>query len=148
MQQTARCEQLRELIDTELPTDEFQRLARIDALLRVSAPGHEDEAASLLPRVRVAAPSEGRSAPPLDERPPSDEGVRPMLSVVTTPPAASGSTPRTSAKQTHGLKLTFSELVLIHKSLQAVKTLGALPLQDELLNDTIELVDQALNRSV
>jgi hypothetical protein len=29
-----------------------------------------------------------------------------------------------------------------------VKTLGALPPQDELLNDTIQLVDQALNRAV
>jgi hypothetical protein len=35
--------------------------------------------------------------------------------------------------------------VLIYKSLQAVKTLGALPPDDELLEDTIEAVDQALN---
>jgi len=68
--------------------------------------------------------------------------------MVTTPPAARESTRHTRDTQTHELKLTFSELALIHKSLQAVKTLGALPLQDELLNDTIELVDQALNRSI
>jgi hypothetical protein len=40
------------------------------------------------------------------------------------------------------------ELALVHKSLQAVKTLGALPPQDELLNDTIQLVDQAMKRAV
>jgi hypothetical protein len=34
------------------------------------------------------------------------------------------------------------------KSLQAVKTLGVLSPQDELLSDTIQLVDQALNRAV
>ena len=45
----------------------------------------------------------------------------------------------------HELTLTYDELVLIYKSLQAVKTLGALPPDDELLEDTIEAVDQALN---
>ena len=47
-----------------------------------------------------------------------------------------------------GVVLTFDELVLIYKSLEAVKTLGALPPQDELLGDTIQVVDQALNRVV
>jgi hypothetical protein len=46
------------------------------------------------------------------------------------------------------LQLSFGELALIYKSLQAVKTLGALPPQDELLNDTLQLVDQALNAGV
>ncbi len=55
--------------------------------------------------------------------------------------------PRTDA-QKHELKLTFDELALIYKSLQAVKTLGALPLQDEVLNDTIQLVDEALDKAV
>jgi hypothetical protein len=41
--------------------------------------------------------------------------------------------------------LTFDELALIYKSLQAAKTLGALPPEDELLDDTMQLVDQALN---
>ena len=45
------------------------------------------------------------------------------------------------------LQLTFDELALIYKSLQAAKALGALPPQDELLNDRIQLVDQALNRA-
>jgi hypothetical protein len=37
---------------------------------------------------------------------------------------------------------------LIHKSLQAVRTLAVLPPRDELLDDTIELVDQALDAEV
>jgi hypothetical protein len=37
------------------------------------------------------------------------------------------------------------ELGLIYKSLEAVKTLGALSPQDELLEDTIQVVDQSLN---
>jgi hypothetical protein len=44
--------------------------------------------------------------------------------------------------RTHELACTFDELALIYQSLQAVKTLGALPPQDELLDDTIEVVDQ------
>jgi|SRR6188508_512634 len=43
------------------------------------------------------------------------------------------------------LQLSFDELALIYKSLEAVKTLGALPPQDELLEDTIQVVDQSLN---
>jgi hypothetical protein len=74
--------------------------------------------------------------------------ARPSLRLVTTPPATTGSTRQRTDKQTHELKLTFGELALIYKSLQAAKTLGALPPQDELLNDTIQLVDQALNRAI
>jgi len=55
--------------------------------------------------------------------------------------------PRTDA-QTHELKLTFDELALVYKSLQAVKALGALPPQDEVFGDTLQLVDEALNRAV
>jgi hypothetical protein len=50
--------------------------------------------------------------------------------------------------ETLQLKLTFGELVLIFKALQAVKTLDGLPRQDELLNDTIDLVDRALSAAV
>jgi hypothetical protein len=78
----------------------------------------------------------------------SEEGVRPSLRLVTTPRAATGSRSHRTDEQTHELKLTFGELALIYKSLQAVKTLGALPPQDELLNDTIQLVDQALDRAI
>jgi hypothetical protein len=48
----------------------------------------------------------------------------------------------------HELALTFDELALIYKSLQAVKTLGALPPDDELLDDTIHVVDQALDTAL
>jgi hypothetical protein len=46
------------------------------------------------------------------------------------------------------LQLTFDQLAMIHKSLQAVRTLGVLPPRDELLDDTIELVDLALIEAV
>ena len=43
------------------------------------------------------------------------------------------------------VRLTFDELGLIYKSLEAVRTLAALPPQDELLEDTLQIVDQSLN---
>jgi hypothetical protein len=46
------------------------------------------------------------------------------------------------------VRLTFDELALIYKSLEAVKTLGVLPPQDELLQDTIQVVEQSLNTFV
>jgi len=46
------------------------------------------------------------------------------------------------------LELTFDQLALIHKSLQAVRSLGVLPPRDELLDDTMQLVDQALDEAV
>jgi hypothetical protein len=54
---------------------------------------------------------------------------------------------RSGERPRHELKLSFAELVLIYKSLQAVQTLGALALQDELLTDTMQLVDQALTEA-
>lgn len=48
----------------------------------------------------------------------------------------------------HALELTFDQLTLIYKSLQAVKVLAALPPEDELLEDTLQLIDQALERAV
>jgi hypothetical protein len=54
---------------------------------------------------------------------------------------------RRGERPRHELKLSFAELVLIYKSLQAVQTLGALALQDELLTDTMQLVDQALTEA-
>jgi hypothetical protein len=46
------------------------------------------------------------------------------------------------------VRFTFDELALIYKSLEAIKTLGLLPPQDELLEDTIQVVDQSLNTFV
>ncbi len=51
------------------------------------------------------------------------------------------------AEETYELKLSFGELALIYKSLQATKTVGAPPPQDDLLEDTIQLVDLALKRA-
>ena len=74
--------------------------------------------------------------------------LRAPLTLVTAPPATTGSARHRTDRQTYELHLSFGELALIYKSLQAVKTLGALPPQDELLNDTLQLVDQTLNRAV
>lgn len=41
-------------------------------------------------------------------------------------------------------KLGFQELLLIHRSLEAVRTLGLVERQDTLLNDTIQLVEVVL----
>jgi hypothetical protein len=70
------------------------------------------------------------------------------LRLVTAPPGRSESSSAADDGETIALRLRFRELVLIHKSLRAVRTLGALPPQDELLNDTIELVDLALEEAV
>ena len=56
--------------------------------------------------------------------------------------------PQSGEGSRHEVRLTFDELALIYKSLEAVRTLGALPPQDELLQDTIEVVDQSLNTFV
>ena len=50
-----------------------------------------------------------------------------------------------TAEQRHELKLSFDELALIQKSLLAAKSLGVLSQEDELVDDTIQLVDQALD---
>ena len=48
----------------------------------------------------------------------------------------------------HKVQLTFDQLVLIYKSLEAVRTLSVLPQGDELLAETIEIVDRALEDAV
>lgn len=50
-------------------------------------------------------------------------------------------------RPTHELSFTFDELALIYRSLQAMKTLRPSPPQDELLDDTMQLVDQALTEA-
>jgi hypothetical protein len=59
--------------------------------------------------------------------------------------ARSDPRPPQSGEAPKEVRLTYDELALIYKSLEAVKTLGALPPQDELLEDTIQIVDQSLN---
>lgn len=85
---------LRELVGTDLPDREANRLARVDAFLRDAA---------------------GR--------------------------------PNRTLRERTQVRLTFDELALVYKSLQAAKTLGVTPPQDELLEDTIQAVDQALDEA-
>jgi hypothetical protein len=75
------------------------------------------------------------------ERASQEDSVRTRLSIEVPPT-------RSAPASKQELTLTFDELALIYKSLQAVKALGALPSEDELLEDTIQLVDQALNDAI
>jgi hypothetical protein len=218
MGQSARCEQpLRELMDADLPADELERLARVDALLREAAALDQEEAATLSPRARfrdwrattgrsctkvnsparptrdsrdcgyvrasISAALDGelsdltsirardhvghcpscaafranaeRLATVLRSAPPEPAGRplatpperRPSLRLAS-PPTTNRSTAPGRDDQTHVLKLTFGQLALVYKSLQAVKTLDTLPPQAELLNDTIQLVDLAMTEAV
>jgi hypothetical protein len=75
-----------------------------------------------------------------------EDAIRPRPRLVTAGSATASARERES--DTIELMIGFGELTLIYKSLLAVITLGALPPQDELLNDTIQLVDQALERAL
>jgi hypothetical protein len=121
---------LRELIDDDLPAEELERLEQVDALLRVAVM----EACE----VTVQSGEPGRA----------ENGVRPSLRLIGPPSAATGLRPSRGDRQTHQLKLTFAELALVYKSLQAARTLGPGPAQKELLDHTIQLVDQALKGRV
>ena len=88
------------------------------------------------------------SSLPHNERRAGPDALPPKLSLVPSPSTMAAPTQRRREEERHELKLTFGELALIYKSLQAVKTLRLLPPQDELLNDTIQLVDQALHAAV
>jgi len=57
-------------------------------------------------------------------------------------------TPAEAEGRPDELRLGFGELALIYQSLQAAKTLGTRSPQDELLDDTIQLVDAALKRAI
>jgi hypothetical protein len=50
-----------------------------------------------------------------------------------------------TGEQRPELKLSFDQLALIQRSLLAAKSLGILSQEDELVDDTIQLVDQALD---
>ena len=118
--------QLWDLSDADLAADELERMTRVGALLRTVADLDREEAA--------------RSS--------SADANRPSLRVIPTRPPPTASKEATNKDETYELSLTFSQLVLVSKSLQAVKTLGHLPPQDELLDDTIHLVTLALTRAV
>jgi hypothetical protein len=76
----------------------------------------------------------------------SNGASRPALRLAPTPPARGVPTWQTEQRPIE-LKVSFRELTLIHKSLEAAKILGAHE-QDELFNDTIHLVDLALSEAV
>ena len=82
------------------------------------------------------------------KRPTSQEASRASLTLVAAPPTSTESARRGADARTYELRLSLAELAIVYKSLQASKTLEALPWQDELLNDTIQLVDQALKRGL
>jgi hypothetical protein len=55
--------------------------------------------------------------------------------------------PRTAAQECD-LKVSFDELTLIYKSLLAARALGVLSQEEQFVDDTIQLVDQALNAAI
>jgi hypothetical protein len=77
-----------------------------------------------------------------------DSTSGPGLRLVTTPPARTEKSWVAGDEQPIELKLGFRELVLIHRSLEAVRTLGLAQRQDDLLGDTLQLIDVALEGAV
>lgn len=73
---------------------------------------------------------------------------RPDLHLVPPRQSWSEASGRTEGDEAIPMTFTFRELTLIHKSLQAVRTLGVFAPQDELLDDTVHLVDLVLNEAV
>jgi hypothetical protein len=78
----------------------------------------------------------------------TDAVSRPNLRLVTTPPALAESSFVGGDEPPIELKLHFRELVLIHRALQVVRTLDLIERQDILLDDTIQVVDTALEQVV
>jgi hypothetical protein len=76
----------------------------------------------------------------------TDGASRPSLRLVTTPPRMEAAW-IASEEQPIELKLGFRQLDLIYRSLQAIRTLGLVPRQDDLLTDTLQLIDVALEEA-
>jgi hypothetical protein len=153
MQQSQQCApRLRELIDTDVPADELERLARVDALLRASVhtepPCERTRAAISAALDHELSELESVRVRKHVERCASCRAFQADAEQEATALRTAPLKPARTATEAYELKLGFGELALIYKSLQAVKTLGALPPQDELLDDTLELVDQALKKAV
>src|SRR5436190_1590158 len=126
MKQNSVCAQLHELIEADLPAEELERLGRVDALLRavVRADDRDEEPSRECERVRASISAA------LDRELSEVESIRTHIEDCASCRAFQADA-KTSAA-----------------ALQAAKTLGALPSQDELLEDTIQLVDQALNAAI
>ena len=73
---------------------------------------------------------------------------RPSLRLVTTPSKRTDRAWVPSEAEPIELKLGFRQLDLVYRSLQAVRTLGLVERQDDLLTDTLELFDAALQGAV
>jgi hypothetical protein len=77
---------------------------------------------------------------------------RVLIPVAAAAPAAAAvgttSAAESSLKEPIELKLAFGELVLIHRSLQAIRTLGLVEQQDEVVADMLQLIDVALESAV
>jgi hypothetical protein len=82
------------------------------------------------------------------ERQQPDATSRPRLQLVTTPPARAEVSWVADDEQPLELKLGFRQLVLIHRSLQALRTLDLVEAQDLLVADTLQLIDVALEGAV
>jgi hypothetical protein len=82
------------------------------------------------------------------ERRATDSASRPRLRLFTSPPVRTESSWAMRDDETIELKLGFRELVLIHRSLQAIRTLDLVERQDDLLIDTLQLIDVALEGAV
>src|SRR5262249_35388879 len=91
--------------------------------------------------VQMPAHGSGRHELRAPSRIPRSGGVLPRLRPVQHPAGRSDSSWNARGEERVAVRLTFSELALIHKALQAVKTLGSLPPQDELLTDTMQTID-------
>ena len=81
------------------------------------------------------------------ERRATDSASRPRLRLLTSPPVRTKSS-WAMRDGTIELKLGFRELVLIHRSLQAIRTLDLVERQDDLLTDTLQLIHVALEGAV
>jgi hypothetical protein len=77
----------------------------------------------------------------------TDGASRPSLRLVTMPPPRMEAAWIASEEQPIELKLGFRQLDLIYRSLQAISTLGLVPRQDDLLTDTLQLIDVALEEA-
>jgi hypothetical protein len=82
------------------------------------------------------------------ERRATDSASRPRLRLLTSPPVRTESSWAMRDDETIELKLGFRELVLIHRSLQAIRTLDLVERKDDLLIDTLQLIDVALQGAV
>jgi hypothetical protein len=78
----------------------------------------------------------------------TDVASRPSLRLVTTPSERTKRAWVPSEEEPIELKLGFRQLDLIYRSLEAVRTLGLVERQDDLLTDTLELIDAALQGAV